>query len=312
MCVGGWVSVCLSVCLSLDMHKPVRCSSKAQTPSIRAPSSWASLYTDCNRMFPSPTRAENDGSRGTRVEGCARKCVSACLRAFVVCCTHKSIHARWKYAARTTHTSTHEACLSMSACMGACVHNNNNNNDNNNDNNAGGQRPALTTLCEEFPELFSGYPGGLLLRHLPVQAISRLSMAARSWRHLVQDPNVWKLLCALAWPGCKRSQVGSFGGSWRLMYMHRPRPRTDGVYVVKWSTQRHGRDEGRGMKEAGKDFYKPVIITLMYKVLLFHTGGAVTCLTTNMDTLPPEKLGWHLQRAELRAKTKKIQVCVCS
>lgn len=97
-----------------------------------------------------------------------------------------------------------------------------------------------------------------------------------------------------------------------MMYMHRPRPRTDGVYVVKWSTQRHGRDEGRGMKEAGKDFYKPVIITLMYKVLLFHTGGAVTCLTTNMDTLPPEKLGWHLQRAELRAKTKKIQVCVCS
>jgi len=71
----------------------------------------------------------------------------------------------------------------------------------------GGQRPALAALSEEFPELFSGFPGGLLLRYLPVQAIARLSMAARSWRHLIQDPNVWKLLCALAWPGCKRSQV---------------------------------------------------------------------------------------------------------
>ena len=28
----------------------------------------------------------------------------------------------------------------------------------------------------------------------------------------------------------------------------------------------------RGMKEAGKDLYKPVIITLMYKVFLFQTG----------------------------------------
>ena len=169
------------------------------------------------------------------------------------------------------------------------------------------RRPGLAVLCDEFPELVSGYPGGLMLRHLPVQHIARLSMTAKSWRHLIQDPNVWKLLCALAWPGCKRSQVSEYGGSWRSMYMHRPRPRMDGFYCFKWSTARHGHDEGRGMKEAGKDFYKPVIITLMYKVILFQPGGKVTCMTTNSEAVPPEKLLRYVRRAQLRMSSKKIQ-----
>ena len=70
------------------------------------------------------------------------------------------------------------------------------------------------------------------------------------------------------------------------MYIKRPRPRMDGFYVVKWSTHRHGRNEGRGMKDAGKDYYKPAIITLMYKVLLFQTGGNVLTLTTSIEHTP--------------------------
>ena len=97
---------------------------------------------------------------------------------------------------------------------------------------------------------------------------------------ICRDPNVWKLLCALAWPGCKRSQVVEYGGSWRTMYIHRPRPRYDGFYFFKWSTQRHGRDEGRGMKDAGKDYYKPVIITLMYRALVNFFKRQLLELTT--------------------------------
>ena len=169
-------------------------------------------------------------------------------------------------------------------------------------------RPGLAVLCDEFPELFSGWPGGLLLRHLPVKNIARLSMAAKAWRHLMQDPNVWKLLCGLAWPHCRRSQVAAYGGSWRAMYIHRPRPRTDGYYVFKYSTQRFGTNEGRGMKgDAGTDFFRPVIITLMYKVLIFCSGGRVMLLTTNNETIPPDKLARHIRRSQLRLSNKKLR-----
>ncbi len=104
---------------------------------------------------------------------------------------------------------------------------------------------TLANLCDEFPELVSGWPGGMLLRYLAVHNIARLSATARPWRHIIQDPCVWKLLCALAWPGCRRSEIAQYGGAWRSMYIHRPRPRYDGFYVYKWSTLRHGRDEGR-------------------------------------------------------------------
>mmetsp|Transcript_7604 Transcript_7604/g.11187 ORF Transcript_7604/g.11187 Transcript_7604/m.11187 type:complete len:212 (+) Transcript_7604:2-637(+) len=101
--------------------------------------------------------------------------------------------------------------------------------------------------------------------------------------------------------------------------MHRPRPRMDGAYVFKWSTQRLGRDEGKGTKDAGKDYYKPVIITLMYKVLIFKTGGRVLCFATNSESTPPEKLLRTLRRSESRRASKKVQDkarsmrhCACS
>ena len=118
---------------------------------------------------------------------------------------------------------------------------------------------------------------------------------------------MWKLLCALSWPGCKRSQLAAYGGSWRGMYIMRPRPRMDGFYVVKWSTHRHGRNEGRGMKDAGKDYYKPAIITLMYKVLLFQTGGNVLTLTTSIEHTPPDKLLRRVRRSEMKLSSKRVQ-----
>ena len=50
---------------------------------------------------------------------------------------------------------------------------------------------------------------------------------------LFQDPAVWKLLCALAWPTCRRSDLARYGGAWRNMFIHRPRVRTDGMYALK-------------------------------------------------------------------------------
>jgi len=91
------------------------------------------------------------------------------------------------------------------------------------------------------------------------------------------------------------------------MYITRPRPRMDGFYVLKWSTQRHGRDEGRGMKDAGKDYYKPAIITLMYKVLLFQTAGRVLTMTTSIDLTPPDRLLRRMRRSEMKLATERVQ-----
>ena len=86
------------------------------------------------------------------------------------------------------------------------------------------ERSPFIRLFHDFPELLAGWPG-LMLRYLPVRNIVRLSQSSTLFRHLGQDPNVFKLLCAIAWPGCRRLEVASFGGAWRAMYIRRPRVR---------------------------------------------------------------------------------------
>jgi hypothetical protein len=130
---------------------------------------------------------------------------------------------------------------------------------------------ALIMLWQDFPELLAGWPGpnicilGMFLslyvfngrdsppsHGLQVHNTTCWSMqdvtafdASKSimLKHLKdpafesdfqpQDPAVWKLLCGLAWPECRRSDLSRYGGTWRTMFIQRPRVRTDGMYALK-------------------------------------------------------------------------------
>eukprot|EP00961_Rhodomonas_salina_P112679 1515896-Rhodomonas_salina.1 len=76
----------------------------------------------------------------------------------------------------------------------------------------------------------------------------------------------------------------------RLMFL--PRIPMNLAFNVprRWSTMRYGTDEGHGSKEAGKNFYRPVIITCMYRVIYFVDGQRFIMITTNTDSLQPDQV----------------------
>jgi hypothetical protein len=70
-----------------------------------------------------------------------------------------------------------------------------------------------------------------------VKRIVNMSRVCKTWRCISKDANVWKALCVHMWGNegihaLRRQYV--LCGSWRGMYVNRPRVRTDGVYVHKW------------------------------------------------------------------------------
>jgi len=83
--------------------------------------------------------------------------------------------------------------------------------------------------------------------------------------------------------------------------------RTDGIYIIKWSMIRYGTNEGRGSKEAGKDFFRPVMVICMYRALMFLGGHTVAVLTTNTDSNPVDQVFRKMRRA---ARVKKYSQSV--
>lgn len=159
----------------------------------------------------------------------------------------------------------------------------------------GGGGGRLLQMLDDFPELLSAWTG-LLLRNLDFASIVRVSRSCRQLRHLGQDPATWKLLSYLTWGPCTRADLALFGGSWKSMFISRPRPRTDGVYMLKWSTVKYGTNEGMGTKEVGKDFFRPCSIVCMMRILIFRHGQKVAMITTNTNAIAPENLGKALRK----------------
>jgi hypothetical protein len=65
------------------------------------------------------------------------------------------------------------------------------------------------------------------------------------------------------------------------MFTQRPRLRYDGLYVHRSVVPKAGVMEGRGMKELGKDFYKPMLFVTTYRYLRFYPDGVVAHLLSS-------------------------------
>ena len=77
---------------------------------------------------------------------------------------------------------------------------------------------------------------------------------------MARRAEVWRRLCGLAYREARgflpcAAQLRLYGWSWRTMFMRRRRLRFDGLYYLTTVKLIHGLNEGRGMKEADKDFY---------------------------------------------------------
>jgi hypothetical protein len=109
-------------------------------------------------------------------------------------------------------------------------------------------------------------------------AVCRLGGTCRTLRPLGRHPVLWRRLCLLAFQNHgflpSDGQLRKFRWSWRTMFRERLRLRFDGFYYLATTKLLVGLNEGRGMKEADKDFYKPGgRWVTSYRVLRFWPDG---------------------------------------
>ena len=107
-------------------------------------------------------------------------------------------------------------------------------------------------------------------------AASRLAEVCWGLRPLSRHPELWEALCKAAFPlecGFRNLDVRSFGWSWRSMFMTRRRLRFDGLYYITTVKVMMGCQEGRGMKEAGKDFYRGPLAVTYHRIFRFFPSG---------------------------------------
>ena len=124
----------------------------------------------------------------------------------------------------------------------------------------------------------------LIAAQIPLDAYASLCTLGSTchWlRFVSRHPPFWEAFCR----GAFRVERGfldndrmlrSYSWSWRSMFMRRKRLRYDGVYYLATKRLLHGLNEGRGMKEADKDFYNPAgNWVTQYRLLRFFPCGAM-------------------------------------
>lgn len=142
------------------------------------------------------------------------------------------------------------------------------------------------------------------------RAVGRMASVCRGLRALGRAPAVWEAFCHAVFssPGFLWSEdlLRLYNFSWRRMFQQRRRLRFDGIYFLKYTRVLIGLNEGRGMKEADKDFLKPGghwVVT--YRVLQFYPGGEiVSFLCSALNPADFEHAKTPKQRALLRQRLK--------
>ena len=90
---------------------------------------------------------------------------------------------------------------------------------------------------------------------------SRLGQVCRCLRPICRHPELWERRSRAAFSARgflpSDALLRSYQWSWRKMFMERRRLRFDGMYYISTTRMLSGTIEGRGMKEADKDFYCP-------------------------------------------------------
>ncbi|GMJ14790.1 F-box protein 7, F-BOX PROTEIN 7 [Hibiscus trionum] len=124
--------------------------------------------------------------------------------------------------------------------------------------------PALIHRCLPDELLFE-----VFVRMAPYD-LGRASCVCRKWRYTIRNPVFWRTACLKAWQlsglveNYKMLQL-KYEGSWRKMWLLRPRVRTDGLYVSRNTYIRAGVAEWK--------ITNPVHIVCYYRYLRFFPSG---------------------------------------
>ncbi|KAG6550164.1 hypothetical protein Mapa_008121 [Marchantia paleacea] len=110
-------------------------------------------------------------------------------------------------------------------------------------------------------------------------ALGRGACVCRKWRHAIRHPALWRGACLKAWQmfGVQENErivKESYGGSWKRMWIERPRLRYDGIYVSRNTYIRAGITEWK--------ITNPVHLVCYYRYIRFFSYGKFLYKTTPM------------------------------
>jgi len=115
-----------------------------------------------------------------------------------------------------------------------------------------------------------------------VRSLERISSVCRGFFLFARDKDLWKLLCQKMWTmECKSPKILGYE-TWRQMYIRRPHPIFDGIYIAKTSYVRQG-DQSLG------NSYRHWQLVEYFRYIRLFSDGFMFMLTTcddPMTTIP--------------------------
>ncbi|KAG9135121.1 hypothetical protein Leryth_011612 [Lithospermum erythrorhizon] len=100
--------------------------------------------------------------------------------------------------------------------------------------------------------------------------LGKAACVCRKWRYTIRNPVFWRTACLKSWQVSMIAEnykilQSKYDGSWRKMWLLRPRVRTDGIYVSRNTYIRAGVAEWK--------ITNPVHIMCYYRYLRFYPSG---------------------------------------
>ncbi|XP_062542822.1 F-box only protein 9 [Armigeres subalbatus] len=109
---------------------------------------------------------------------------------------------------------------------------------------------------------------------LDLKSMERFARVCRGFYLLARDSEIWKRACVRIWGVNVGHLKGSPFGTWREMYINRPRVHFHGCYISRTSYLRYGENSFQDQ------FYRPVQLVEYYRYCRFFADGKVLMLTS--------------------------------
>ncbi|KAK6938402.1 F-box protein Hrt3/FBXO9, C-terminal, partial [Dillenia turbinata] len=124
--------------------------------------------------------------------------------------------------------------------------------------------PALIHRCLPDELLFE------VFARMSPYTLGRASCVCRKWRYTIRNPLFWRNACLKAWQQAGMVEnykivQSRYDGSWRKMWLLRPRLRTDGLYVSRNTYIRAGVAEWK--------VTNPVHVVCYFRYMRFYPSG---------------------------------------
>ena len=114
-------------------------------------------------------------------------------------------------------------------------------------------RTHISALPSEVVDKIIQY---IVFPTLDLATLERMGATCKALYLHARDPSIWQAACRRVWGA--RCKPDAYGGSYRRMWLERPRLRFDGVYVSKESYIRSGEKELSG-------YYAPFHVVEHYR-----------------------------------------------